>query len=76
MSVPKYCLLGGRYPRRLIAHQQRYRPSDSNTAYWADDTLGDYLPTGRGIDRVIVTLPTGRTIPSEINCPPTEVSTE
>jgi hypothetical protein len=26
---------------RLIVHQQRYRPSDSNTEYWADDYLRD-----------------------------------
>ena len=26
---------------RLIVHQQRYRPSDRNNDYLADDTLGD-----------------------------------
>ena len=31
MSVPKHWLLGGWYSRGLIIHQQRYRPSDSNT---------------------------------------------
>jgi hypothetical protein len=30
MSVPKHRLLGGWYPRGLIIHQQKYRPSDSN----------------------------------------------
>ena len=28
MSMQK--LLGGKYPERLIVHQQRYQPSDSN----------------------------------------------
>ena len=31
MSVPKYWLLGGWFPRRLIVHQQRCRTSDINT---------------------------------------------
>jgi len=30
MSVSKHWLLGEWYPRGLIVHQQRYRPSDSN----------------------------------------------
>jgi len=30
ISVPKHLLLGGWYSRRLLVHQQRYRPSDRN----------------------------------------------
>ena len=26
---------------RVNPREQRYRPSDRNTDYWADDTLGD-----------------------------------
>ena len=30
MSVSKHLLMGGWYPRGIIDHHQRYRPSDSN----------------------------------------------
>jgi hypothetical protein len=31
---------------RLIVHQQRYCPSDSNTDYWEDVTLWDNTAAG------------------------------
>jgi hypothetical protein len=35
----KHWLLGGWYPRGIMVNQQRCRPSDRNTDYWADDIL-------------------------------------
>ena len=40
-SVIEILTTGRMIPSGTNSQQQRYRPSDRNTDYWADDTLGD-----------------------------------
>jgi hypothetical protein len=43
MSVQKHWVLGEWYPWRLIVHQQRYRPKDSNTNVVRTHRFWNYL---------------------------------
>jgi hypothetical protein len=43
MSKPKHWPPGGWYPRRLIVHQQKYRPIDSNKNVVRSDLLIDLI---------------------------------
>jgi hypothetical protein len=65
-------------PPGIITHQQLYRPSDSNTDYWVDDTSGNNNPSApvfpEGIIHPVVSVTITGSIPLLMNYYSPEVS--